>query len=81
MKYSKYIVSLVITVTCIGILIIVSKQTPLLNASKNEVSQVIIDTILEKNTPANLDLTKHQLYIDTTRTSENFQKLINWNQR
>ena len=37
-----------------------------------------LDTILEKNNPKNLDLSKHQLFIDTTRNSENFEKLINW---
>jgi hypothetical protein len=40
--------------------------------------RVDLDTILEKNNPKNLDLTKHQLFIDTTRNSENFKKLINW---
>ncbi len=37
-----------------------------------------LDTVLEKNNPKNLDLTKHQLFIDTTPNSENFEKLINW---
>ena len=40
--------------------------------------QIDLDTILEKNNPKNLDLSKHQLFIDTTRNSENFEKLINW---
>lgn len=37
-----------------------------------------LDTILEKNNPKNLDLSKHQLFIDTTRNSETYKKLINW---
>ncbi|TRZ43330.1 hypothetical protein DMZ48_10685 [Robertkochia solimangrovi] len=40
--------------------------------------KVDLDTILEKNNPKNLDLSKHQLFIDTTRNSENFEKLVNW---
>ena len=40
--------------------------------------QVDLDTILEKNNPKNLDLSKHQLFIDTTRNSETFEKLMNW---
>ena len=40
--------------------------------------KVDLDTILEKNNPKNLDFSKHQLFIDTTRNSEFFEKLINW---
>jgi len=40
--------------------------------------KVDLDTILEKNNPKNLDLSKHQLFIDTTRNSETFKRLINW---
>ena len=40
--------------------------------------KVDLDTILEKNNPKNIDLSKHQLFIDTTRNSENFEKLVNW---
>ncbi|SHJ24292.1 hypothetical protein [Aquimarina spongiae] len=40
--------------------------------------KVDLDTILEKNNPKYLDFSKHQLFIDTTRNSEIFEKLINW---
>lgn len=41
-------------------------------------NRYVIDTILEKNDPKKLDLTKHQLYIDTTRTCQYYQKLLEW---
>ncbi|APG64793.1 hypothetical protein LPB136_05195 [Tenacibaculum todarodis] len=37
-----------------------------------------LDTILEENTPNSLDLNKHQLFIDTTKTSKYFQFYKNW---
>lgn len=37
------------------------------------------DSILEKNDPKNLDLTKHQLFIDTTRNSKFYKSYFNWN--
>jgi hypothetical protein len=40
--------------------------------------KIDVDTILERNNPKSLDLTKHQLFIDTTRNSETYQRLINW---
>tara|TARA_R110002126_G_scaffold259518_1_gene402473 strand:- start:2062 stop:2781 length:720 start_codon:yes stop_codon:yes gene_type:complete len=40
--------------------------------------KIDLDTILERNNPKSLDLTKHQLFIDTTRNSENYEKVINW---
>jgi len=39
------------------------------------------DSILEKNNPKNLDLTKHQLFIDTTRNSEFYKAYYSWNPR
>ncbi len=41
---------------------------------------VEIDTILERNNPKSLDLTKHQIFIDTTRSSEFYERLRNWEQ-
>ncbi|MFD2892750.1 hypothetical protein ACFS5J_12080 [Flavobacterium chuncheonense] len=38
-----------------------------------------IDTILENNNPLSLDLSQHQLFIDTTKNSTFYQKIINWN--
>lgn len=38
----------------------------------------LIDTILERNNPANLDSEKHQLFIDTTRNSRYYDQLISW---
>ena len=46
--------------------------------SENPTLALSTDTILEQNNPQSLDLGKHQLYIDTTRNSENYKKLINW---
>jgi hypothetical protein len=40
--------------------------------------EIDLDTILERNNPKSLDLTKNQLFIDTTRNSEFYEKLINW---
>ncbi|MDT0554352.1 hypothetical protein, partial [Urechidicola vernalis] len=40
--------------------------------------KIDLDTILERNNPKNLDLSKHQLFIDTTKTSEFYQKYSNW---
>lgn len=37
------------------------------------------DSILEKNNPKNLDLTKHQLFIDTTRNSTFYNAYFDWN--
>lgn len=39
---------------------------------------VYIDTILEENYPSNLDLTNHQLFIDTSRTSEFYEIIRTW---
>lgn len=36
------------------------------------------DTVLEKNSPQNLDLTRHQLFMDTTRNSIFYKSYINW---
>ena len=37
-----------------------------------------LDTILERNNPKNLDLTRHQLFIDTTRNSDFYKHYHNW---
>ncbi len=41
-------------------------------------NHVDIDTILERNAPALLDLTKHQLFIDTTRSSTFYKEILDW---
>lgn len=38
------------------------------------------DTILERNNPDSLDLSKHQIFIDTTRSSKFYKDLINWSE-
>ena len=38
------------------------------------------DTILERNNPNSLDLTKHQIFIDTTRSSKFYERIKNWKQ-
>ncbi|KAA1241005.1 hypothetical protein [Aquimarina sp. RZ0] len=40
-------------------------------------NQEVVDTILEKNNPKNLDLLRHQLFRDTTRNSEFYAKYFN----
>ena len=40
--------------------------------------KIDLDTILERNNPQSLDLSKHQLFIDTTRNSEIYERVINW---
>ena len=49
--------------------------------SNEEITQVNkeIDTIIEKNDPNSLDLSKHQLFIDTTRTYEYYDRTEKWN--
>ncbi len=39
---------------------------------------IAIDTILERNAPESLDLTTHQLFIDTTRNSKYYHQILNW---
>jgi hypothetical protein len=41
-------------------------------------NEFVQDTIPERNNPKSVDLTKHQLFIDTTRTSEFYERLKNW---
>lgn len=38
------------------------------------------DTILERNDPNSLDLSKHQIFIDTTRNSEFYESVKNWSE-
>jgi hypothetical protein len=73
-----------------------NKTEKIINKKENQVSTVIdnkdnsnlsdknstnqLDTILEYNNPKTLDLTKHQLFIDTTRNSDFFKNLVKINQ-
>ena len=58
----------------------------IVNCSRNKNSntkssiEFIEDTILEKNNPKSIDLSKHQLFIDTTRNSIFYDKLKNWSE-
>lgn len=40
--------------------------------------QISTDTILERNSPDLLDMTRHQLFIDTTRNSKYFRQISDW---
>ena len=42
------------------------------------IQKISKDTIIERNNPKSLDLSKHQIFIDTTRNSEFYKKLKNW---
>ena len=52
-----------------------SNDEPVLEPIKIDFS---LDTIIEKNSPKNLDLTKHQLYLDTSRSNKHYDWLQNW---
>ena len=49
-----------------------------LNEKKSPHWSINTDTILEKNNPKYLDLTKHQLFIDTTRNSIFYKNITQW---
>lgn len=40
--------------------------------------EFLTDTLLERNDPAALDLSKHQLFIDTTRSNDLYQTVEDW---
>ena len=40
--------------------------------------EVKIDTIIEINSSENLDLSKHQLFIDTNKNSKYYNEILNW---
>ena len=48
------------------------------NNSSEIYSPLVLDTILEKNNPKNLDFSKPQLFIDTTKNSKYYTRFINW---
>ncbi|HBF88142.1 MAG TPA: hypothetical protein DDX39_05820 [Bacteroidales bacterium] len=48
------------------------------SANNGTIEELVIDTILERNNPKNLDLNNHQLFIDTTRNSIFYQEILNW---
>lgn len=48
--------------------------------AEKELDKESTDTILERNNPKSLDLSKHQIFIDTTRNSEFYDNLKNWSE-
>lgn len=58
----------------------ISKIDSAANRPQTLLEKAEIDTILERNNPNSLDLTKHQIFIDTTRSSEFYERLKNWEQ-
>lgn len=50
----------------------------ILDTIKKARLEVKEDTILEKNNPKFLDLSRHQIFIDTTRNSKFYKSLIKW---
>lgn len=46
--------------------------------TKTSLLEIIEDTILEKNNPDFLDLSKHQIFIDTTRKSDIYKNILLW---
>lgn len=75
-------IKVIYIVLILGILISCKQKTeskPIEKTPKEiPVWKIDLDTILEKNNPKNLDLSKHQLFIDTTRDSETYKRLIEW---
>lgn len=72
------------TNSCILLLLLSGCQNPAVEENgeveifEQEKFESIEDTILEKNNPRSLDLSKHQLFIDTTRNSDFYRNLTNW---
>ncbi|WP_047544890.1 hypothetical protein [Psychroserpens sp. Hel_I_66] len=68
--------------TLLGILASCKQKTEPQQAESKPIEipawQIDLDTIVERNNPKSLDLSKHQLFIDTTRNSEFYSKLISW---
>lgn len=59
--------------TSIEIDSVTKKSQPLLH-------EFLQDTILERNNPNSLDLSKHQIFIDTTRSSKFYENVKNWSE-
>lgn len=53
-------------------------QDTILATDEGTENQNYIDTIIERNNPDSLDLNLHQVFIDTTKNSEYFDRLKNW---
>jgi hypothetical protein len=47
-------------------------------SSKTLLEEFAEDTILERNNPNSLDLSKNQVFIDTTRSSKFYESIKNW---
>ncbi|MFC0519256.1 hypothetical protein ACFFGL_00990, partial [Mesonia maritima] len=57
------------------ILVLTLLVSSICNGQNKPYQTIEVDTILEKNSPTNLDLEKHQLFIDTTANS-NYHKVL-----
>lgn len=41
-------------------------------------NQIVVDTLLEYNSPDLLDMSKHQLFIDTSKNSKYYKQIADW---
>ncbi len=57
-----------------------TKSDSEINRTKTLLEEAEVDTILERNNPNFLDLSKHQIFIDTTRSSVFYERVKNWRQ-
>jgi hypothetical protein len=57
-----------------------SKIDSVADRPKTLLEEAEVDTILERNNPNSLDLSKHQIFIDTTRNSTFYESLKNWSE-
>jgi len=86
-RYTFILIALIFTVSCKENIKSNSTQTKTatkinseINRPKTFLEEAEVDTILERNNPNSLDLSKHQIFIDTTRSSEFYERLKNWRQ-
>jgi hypothetical protein len=75
MKLFKIVVTMLLLLSCDA----QNEQKAEANSFKTtRFEDDVLDTILERNNPANLDLSRHQFFIDTTRNSEFYQRIADW---
>lgn len=69
----------IVVISCVFLILACSQNKK--NSTKipkAKLLEIIEDTILEKNSPDFLDLSKHQIFIDTTRSSDIYKSILSW---
>lgn len=82
-KSLLFLISFMLLLSCSGDQISTSKENIIdVSEVKEDETNLIhgftLDTILERTNPDSIDLTKYQVFIDTTRTSEFYQRKRSW---